>query len=255
MQMPGSGPGLQKSVQDVAAAYKRHAERIREDGYRGVWSYIATKALSDWALLAGMDLRGKRVLNVGCCEPIDELFFARQGMRQWVALDLSHRMMTAARDILTAELSEVLARRISLCVADAGRLPFPDGTFDLVVSFSALEHIPDPAIRTTAFAEIARVTRPEGYVAVTVPNRYSLFFFCHRRNMRQGTTEYGYSCLYSPRELRLNLLQVGLRPIRFQSEMSGVADLPSYVPSGRLRQLLRSFGYFGERIGYLAKRC
>jgi SAM-dependent methyltransferase len=253
--MPLSDADLQKSAQAVAMAYERYADRARKDGYRGVWSYVATKALSDWALVADLDLRGKRVLNVGCCEPIDELFFARQGVRRWVALDLSHRMMVTARDILTAELSEVLARRISLCVADAGHLPFADGTFDLVVSFSALEHIPDPAVRKTAFAEIARITRPEGHVAVTVPNRYSLFFFCHRRNMRQGTAEYGYSCLYSPRELRLTLLEAGLRPIRFQSEMSGVADLPSYIPSGRVRQLLRSVGYFGERIGYLAKRC
>jgi SAM-dependent methyltransferase len=255
MQMPGSDPGLQRSLQEVAGAYKRHAERTREDGYRGLWSYVAAKALSDWALLAGMDLRGKRVLNVGCCEPIDELFFARQGMRCWVGVDLSQEILAAAREILDRELSPSFAGRIVLCAADAGQLPFPDDAFDLVVSFSALEHIPDRAVRRRAFAEIARVVRPGGDVAITVPNRHSLFFFCHRRNMAQGTAEYGYAHLYSRREFRAELERAGLRPIRFQSELTGVADLPSYLPGWRLRSFLRLLGYAGERIGYLARRC
>ena len=149
--MPGNDPGLQRSVQDVAAAYKRHAEHAREDGYRGVWSYVAAKALSDWALLAGIDLRGKRVLNVGCCEPIDELFFARQGMRCWVGVDVSQPILVVAREILDRELSPSFSGRIVLCAADAGWLPFPDDVFDLVVSFSALEHIPDTACPATGF--------------------------------------------------------------------------------------------------------
>jgi SAM-dependent methyltransferase len=202
-----------------------------------------------------MDLRGKRVLNVGCCEPIDELFFARQGMRCWVGVDLSQQILAAAREILDRELSPSFAGRIVLCAADAGWLPFPDDAFDLVVSFSALEHIPDPVVRRQAFAEIARVVRPGGDVAITVPNRHSLFFFCHRRNMAHATAEYGYAYLYSRRELRGELERVGLRPIRFQSELTGVADLPSYLPGWRLRHLLRLLGYFGERIGYLARRC
>jgi len=253
--MPHADPQFQTALQDVAEAYERQAARIRNGGYRGAWSYLATKALSDWALLAGLDLREKWILNVGCCEPIDELFFARQGMRRWVALDRSQAMLRAARDILQAELSPTLASRIILCAADAGHLPFPDGAFDLVVSFSALEHIPRPLDRQRAFAEIARVTRPEGHVAITVPNRFSLFYFCHRRNMARGTAEYGYAHLYSRREIRAELERAGLRPVRFQSELTGIADLPSYVPSWRVRSLLRRLGYFGERIGYLAQRC
>ncbi|MBI4241771.1 MAG: class I SAM-dependent methyltransferase [Candidatus Rokubacteria bacterium] len=252
--MPSADLDLQSSLQAVADAYDRYADRIRDGGYRSVWSYIATKALSDWALLAGIDLKGKRILNIGCCEPIDELFLARHGMRRWVALDRSQKMLAAARDILDRELSASLASRIALCAADAGHLPFRDATFDLVVSFSALEHIPDPMARHQAFAQIARVTRPEGHVVITVPNRYSLFFFCHRRNMARGTAEYGYSYLYSPREFRATLLRVGLRPVRFQSELTGVVELPSYLPSWP-RALLRRIGYFGERIGYLARRC
>lgn len=248
-------PPVEGSARAVVEAYRRYAARIRQQGYRGLWSYVATKALSDWALLSELELRNARVLNVGCSEPIDELFFARQGARCWVGLDQSPEILAAAAGILREELAPALARRVALCAAQAAALPFADGCFDLVVSFSTLEHIPDPALRRRAFAEIARVTRPGGQVAITVPNRYSLFYFCHRKNMATGSSDYGYSYLYRPRELRALLQEVGLTPQRFQSELTGMAELPSYVPGWRLRHLMRRLGIFGERIGYLATRC
>lgn len=50
--------------------------------------------------------------------------------------------------------------------ADAQRLPFRDGVFDAVVSIAMLQLIPDPP---TAVAEMARVLRPDGRMAVMVP--------------------------------------------------------------------------------------
>lgn len=47
------------------------------------------------------------------------------------------------------------------------RLPFEDGTFDLVTCQTVLIHVPDPA---AVVAEMARVTRPGGLVAVAEPN-------------------------------------------------------------------------------------
>ena len=49
---------------------------------------------------------------------------------------------------------------------DALALPFPDGTFDRVIASEVLEHIPDD---TAAMRELARVLRPGGTMAVTVP--------------------------------------------------------------------------------------
>lgn len=50
--------------------------------------------------------------------------------------------------------------------ADAQRLPLRDGTVDAVVSIAVLQLIPDPA---AALAEMARVLRPGGRLAVMVP--------------------------------------------------------------------------------------
>ena len=50
---------------------------------------------------------------------------------------------------------------------DALALPFPDATFDRVIASEVLEHIPDDV---AAMRELARVLRPGGTMAVTVPH-------------------------------------------------------------------------------------
>ncbi len=51
-------------------------------------------------------------------------------------------------------------------VADAGMLPFPDGSVDVVTSIEVLEHLVEPE---QAVVEMARVCRPGGAVVVSVP--------------------------------------------------------------------------------------
>lgn len=67
--------------------------------------------------------------------------------------------------------SRALARgldgRFSFRQGDAERLPFPDDSFDLTTCQTLLIHLPDPA---AAIAEMRRVTRPGGLVAVAEPN-------------------------------------------------------------------------------------
>ena len=55
----------------------------------------------------------------------------------------------------------------SVVLAGATELPLQDSSFGTVVSNCVLEHIPDI---DGALAEIARVLRPEGELAITVPN-------------------------------------------------------------------------------------
>ena len=53
-------------------------------------------------------------------------------------------------------------------VADAGKIPYPDETFDLVFADNVMEHIDEP---NQVFAEIARVLRPGGQLLFETPNR------------------------------------------------------------------------------------
>jgi ubiquinone/menaquinone biosynthesis C-methylase UbiE len=74
--------------------------------------------------------------------------------------DLSPDMITVAEQ---AANSHGLAHRISFRVADVTTLPYPDDSFDLVVSTLSMHHWPavEPAI-----AELARVVRPGGRVMI-----------------------------------------------------------------------------------------
>jgi ubiquinone/menaquinone biosynthesis C-methylase UbiE len=68
--------------------------------------------------------------------------------------DYDDDMVDIARHLLAAFGDRAHAKR-----ADATRLPFPDGSFDVVLSFIMLHHVID---WETALAEAARVLRPGG---------------------------------------------------------------------------------------------
>jgi SAM-dependent methyltransferase len=70
----------------------------------------------------------------------------------------------------TAVAVDVVPRVGVDVVADVcGRLPFRDGSFDLVVCTSVLEHVPDAA---AAAAELVRVTRQGGRLWIEIPFLY-----------------------------------------------------------------------------------
>lgn len=240
----------------VYHAYERLAEKslkALKDGYRFNHIYVAAKALSDWDLLASINISDKLILNVGCGEPIDELFFARRKIRAWIVLDSNLKMLQMARTILEHEASGQVLGLVQFTAGDATYLPFADESFDVTLSFSTLEHIPDPREREMAMREIVRVTKQGGHVVITVPNRYSIFYFTHRRNIRLGISDYGYAYLYGPFELRKILRKLNLEILQFGSELNAISVLPSFLP-WQLRRVLRCLCYFGERIGYLAKK-
>jgi SAM-dependent methyltransferase len=79
--------------------------------------------------------------------------------------DLSPGMVDAAQRNARALGYEVLGQ-----VADAEALPFPDGSYDLVIGHAVLHHVPDVE---GAFREMLRVLRPGGrFVVCGEPTRY-----------------------------------------------------------------------------------
>src|SRR5471032_833145 len=66
--------------------------------------------------------------------------------------------------------AERLGLEVQTTAADAERLPFGDGSFDLVLGHAVLHHIPDLAL---AFAEFERVLAPGGTLLFAgEPSRY-----------------------------------------------------------------------------------
>ncbi|MEZ6116814.1 MAG: class I SAM-dependent methyltransferase [Pirellulaceae bacterium] len=54
-------------------------------------------------------------------------------------------------------------------IDETGRIPFSDGTFDLIFSSSVLEHVEKPR---DVFAELARVLKPGGLLLARTPSRF-----------------------------------------------------------------------------------
>jgi SAM-dependent methyltransferase len=71
-------------------------------------------------------------------------------------VDIAQEMVERA-SVLAA--SSGVADRVEFQVGDVAALPFPDASFDLVVSTLSAHHWPDPA---TGLAELHRVLRPGG---------------------------------------------------------------------------------------------
>jgi SAM-dependent methyltransferase len=111
---------------------------------------------------------GDRLLDLGCGFGRHAFEAARRGA-EVVALDAGDDEVAQVRATLGAmvEAGELGAGHPATAVqGDALALPFADGTFDRVIASEVLEHIPDD---TSAMRELARVLRPGGSMAVTVP--------------------------------------------------------------------------------------
>jgi ubiquinone/menaquinone biosynthesis C-methylase UbiE len=234
----------------VHEAYNKHADKILEDGYRFNPIYIAIKALSDWFLMTSIDLKDKQVLNIGCAEPIDEIQFVEK-VSKWVALDINEKLIKTAEEIARRKLNQSLFNKLHFVQDDATSMKFSDNTFDIVVSFSVIEHIPNAQERQKVFNEISRVLKPGGLAVITVPNKISTFYFSHKRAERLKTSDYGYAHLYTRGELKKSLLTAGLKPTIFASEYSALMSLPSSIPKPMVI-FLSLFQRLGERIGFQA---
>jgi SAM-dependent methyltransferase len=111
---------------------------------------------------------GELILDMGAGAGRHAFESLRRGGRI-IALDYSFDELRSVRDLFWAmgEAGEIGPGGGALAVrGDALRLPFADGTFDRIICSEVLEHIGDDA---AAIAELTRVLKPGGTIAVTVP--------------------------------------------------------------------------------------
>ena len=132
-----------------------------------VWDSKVGKLWSRDRLLDGLHLRGdETVLDVGCGRGLLLIGAAKRlttgkavGVDIWQTEDLSGNRPEATLE--NARL-EGVAERVEVKDGDARRLPFADGTFDVIVTKDALHNIYNAAERRTAVREIVRALRPGG---------------------------------------------------------------------------------------------
>ena len=122
-------------------------------------------------IIASIPWRGdEQVLDVGCGHGMMLLAAAKQlksgraiGIDIWSQADQANN--NSAATLANARLEQV-ADRVEIQDADARSLPFPDNSFDVVVSSFVIHNLNRPADREQVIREIARVLKPGGQLAI-----------------------------------------------------------------------------------------
>jgi ubiquinone/menaquinone biosynthesis C-methylase UbiE len=117
-----------------------------------------------YEILGGADWKGHTVLDVGCGQGTLLNFLPTLGAKV-VGIDRSrvslHRSLEGAREMGHRD-------RVRVALADVEVLPFPDESFDRVVSFGVLHHTPGTDV---AIDDIWRVLKPGGVTYVMLYRR------------------------------------------------------------------------------------
>ena len=118
------------------------------------WAERMHSTVMPWAL-EDLDLGGD-VLEIGPGYGVTTRWLVER-TGPLTAVEVDPRLATA--------LDREMAGRVDVHTADGARLPFRDASFDVVVCFTVLHHVPSPAHQDKVFAEAARVLRPGGVFA------------------------------------------------------------------------------------------
>jgi ubiquinone/menaquinone biosynthesis C-methylase UbiE len=131
----------------------------------------------------GARLDGMRVLEIGCGRGVGaEIIFRRFGAREVHAFDLDPDMVGKAR----RRLSKYPAERLRLFVGDAAAIEAEDGSYDAVVDFNIIHHVPG---WRRAVAEVARVLRPGGLFVFEEVTRQALSRWFYRTFLKHPPPE------------------------------------------------------------------
>jgi SAM-dependent methyltransferase len=113
-----------------------------------------------------LDAAVRDMLDVGCGVGHWGMALASV-MPEHVRVQGIDREATWVKEASARAAARKLEGRFSYQQGDAQRLPFPDASFDFTTCQTLLIHLPDPA---AGIAEMIRVTRPGGLIAVAEPN-------------------------------------------------------------------------------------
>lgn len=113
-------------------------------------------------MLTGFDLRGLRILDLGCgLGGYDRLMVERHGAGHVTGVDIDAASLAMADGM---RRSRGLQDRLSFRQVAPGPLPFGDGAFDLIFSKDSIVDLPEKA---PVYDELFRLCQPGGAIVVS----------------------------------------------------------------------------------------
>ncbi len=189
-------------------------------------------------LLDGIQLSGKKVLEIGC------------GTGRF-----SEPIVDSGGQLTVVDIGETLVKTVSkkLCceglVADACNLPIEDESYDVIISSECIEHTLNP-IR--AVREMCRVCRKGGYVCLTTPNKlwYPVLWVSEKLHIRKFL---GIENWIFPSQAKTAMQEGGMEKIRIHGchlwpfQLTCTRSLLSRMDSygGLLYPVMINFGIIG----------
>lgn len=123
----------------IKGFYSSHADEILKKRFHAPEPLRRYAHRTQYEALLRLIPNGTSVLDAGCGEGVISLLLAEKGVPS-TGVDLSQPNVEAAR--AEASLRNV-SHLVTFVLGDAERLPFPDKSFDVIVSSHVLEHLPD----------------------------------------------------------------------------------------------------------------
>jgi len=148
-------------------------------------------------------LAGKRALEIGCGRGVGIEILLALGAKHVVGFDIDPRMI-----VLAQERTARFGKRVQIFLGDAERIEAPNGSFDVVVDYGILHHIPDWRHTLT---EVSRILKPG-----------SMFYF---EDILKGFTsawpmrillDHPQATQFTGEAFRAGMLAVGLRVTRWR---------------------------------------
>ncbi len=168
---------------------ERGSMHWREMMSRDVRHYNATQqACYDWIMRYLENMHGKKILDVGCGDGALTYSVALCGA-EMTGIDTEALGIKLAEENVRSTGENV---HCVFIVGSAYKLPFPDNSFDDVVSCEVIEHVDNPE---KMVAEASRVLKPGGKFILTTPYR-----------LTEVPTDPNHVREYYPRELERMLM-------------------------------------------------
>jgi SAM-dependent methyltransferase len=150
------------------------------------------------------DLRGKRCLLLTCGDNNGAMNYRiREWGGQWTWAELEETNVT--------EIEALVQESVARVDRSTCKLPFPEASFDRVLTIDCHEHLEDPSPLNR---ELFRITKPGGKVVVTVPNGDERKLAVRLKHLLGMTKqEYGHVVIgYQIGEICTMLKEAGLKP-------------------------------------------